>query len=213
MRIFGVVLAGGTGQRMGGVDKAFLPLAGRSLILHVLDRFEPQVERLAISANGDPARFAAFGLKVLPDAEILGPLAGILAAMAWASEQGADAVVSAPVDGPFLPPDLVPRLCLASDHGKIAVAQCGGIRGGSGLGASICPDARTPWARTGVAADIGANGPGRFDFGRRIQAGRAPKDRSMAARNRARYDPTPRHLGARGGHGRSWLGAAWRADP
>ncbi len=126
MRIFGVVLAGGTGQRMGGVDKAFVPLAGRSLILHVLDRFEPQVERLAISANGDPTRFAAFGLKVLPDEEILGPLAGILAAIVWALEQGADAVVSAPVDGPFLPPDLVPRLCLASDRGEIAFAQSGG---------------------------------------------------------------------------------------
>ncbi len=126
MRIFGVVLAGGKGRRMGGVDKAFVPLAGRSLIFHVLDRFEPQVERVAISANGDATRFAAFGLRVLPDEEALGPLAGILAAVAWAAEHGADAVVSVAVDGPFLPPDLVPRLCLASDHGEIAFAQSKG---------------------------------------------------------------------------------------
>lgn len=110
---------------MGGVDKAFVPLAGRSLMLHVLDRFEPQVERLAISANCDAARFAAFGLKVLPDAAILGPLAGILAALAWAADQGADAVVSVAVDSPFLPPDLVPRLHLAGDGGQIAYAQIG----------------------------------------------------------------------------------------
>lgn len=125
MRIFGVVLAGGGGRRMGGADKAFVPLAGRGLLLHVVDRFEPQVERLAISANGDATRFAAFGLTVLPDAAVLGPLAGVLAALNWATDQGADAVVSVAVDSPFLPPDLVPRLCLAAENGHVAYAQTG----------------------------------------------------------------------------------------
>ena len=64
MRIFGVILAGGGARRMGGVDKAGLMLGGESLIARCIARLEPQVERLAISANGDPARFG-FGLPVL----------------------------------------------------------------------------------------------------------------------------------------------------
>lgn len=123
MRIFGVILAGGAGRRMGGADKALLPLAGRPLIAHVIDRLEPQVERLAISANGDPARLAFAGLPVLPDAVSQGPLSGVLAALDWA--EGADAVVSVSVDTPFLPGDLVPRLWLAGGGG-LAVAVCGG---------------------------------------------------------------------------------------
>jgi molybdenum cofactor guanylyltransferase len=125
MRIFGVILAGGTGRRMGGADKAALRLAGQSLIRRAADRIEPQVERLAISANGDPARFAELRLPVLPDATALGPLAGILAAIEWASPQGATAIVSAAVDTPFFPADLVPRLLLAAETGAtpIALAQ------------------------------------------------------------------------------------------
>lgn len=122
MRIFGVILAGGAGRRMGGVDKALLPFAGTSLITHVLARLEPQVERLAISANGDPQRFAAFGVPVLPDDSPLGPLAGILAALQWAAPLGATAVLSAPVDGPFLPGDLAPRLCLAAEGSATGLA-------------------------------------------------------------------------------------------
>ena len=128
MRIFGVILAGGQGQRMGGVDKALLPLAGSPLLSHVIARLEPQVERLALSANGDAARFARFGLPVLPDAGGAGPLAGVLAALRWATPLGATAVVSVPVDGPFLPGDLCPRLCLAAESAAegLAVAQAGG---------------------------------------------------------------------------------------
>ena len=66
MRIFGVILAGGTGRRMGGVDKALLGLNGTTMVQHVQDRFEPQVERLAISANGDATRLAFTGLPILP---------------------------------------------------------------------------------------------------------------------------------------------------
>jgi molybdopterin-guanine dinucleotide biosynthesis protein A len=128
MRIFGVILAGGQGQRMGGVDKALVPLAGAPLLAHVIARLEPQVERLALSANGDAARFARFGLPVLPDGPGAGPLAGVLAALRWAAPLGATAILSAPVDGPFLPGDLCPRLCLAAESAPegLAVAQAGG---------------------------------------------------------------------------------------
>lgn len=126
MRIFGIILAGGLGRRMGGgADKALLPLAGRPLVSHVQDRLEPQVERLALSANGPAARLAFTGLPVLPDAQPQGPLSGVLSALDWAAEAGAEAVVSASVDTPFLPGDLVPRLWLAG-NGGLAVADCGG---------------------------------------------------------------------------------------
>ena len=69
MKIVGLVLAGGQGRRLGGADKALLPLGTRPLIHHVLARLSPQVADVAISANGDPARFVAFGCAVLPDAE------------------------------------------------------------------------------------------------------------------------------------------------
>ena len=124
MRIFGIILAGGQGRRMGA-DKALLPLAGRPLLAHVRDRLEPQVEALAISANGDPARLARFGLPVLADDQPLGPLSGILAGLRWAAAQGADALVSAPVDAPFLPGDLTPRLILAADGPRLAIARAG----------------------------------------------------------------------------------------
>lgn len=128
MRIFGVILGGGRGQRMGGQDKALLPLAGAPLLAHVIARLGPQVERLALSANGDAARFDRFGLPVLPDSLGAGPLAGVLAALHWAAPLGATAVLSAPVDGPFLPGDLCPRLCLAAESTPtgLAVAQAGG---------------------------------------------------------------------------------------
>ena len=124
MRIFGAILAGGQGRRMGGADKALLPLAGRPLIAHAIDRLEPQVERLSISANGDPARLARFGLPVLPDTSASqGPLSGILAALDWAAPLGATHLVTAPTDAPFLPPDLTPRLLLA---GNLSLARSAG---------------------------------------------------------------------------------------
>ena len=125
MRIFGVILAGGEGRRMGGADKALLVLAGETLIARAVARLEPQVERLAISANGNPARFAALGLPVLPDADRRGPLSGLLSGLIWAADHGAVALVTAPVDCPFLPPDLVPRLWLAG-NGGVAMATSGG---------------------------------------------------------------------------------------
>jgi molybdenum cofactor guanylyltransferase len=126
MRVFGVILAGGQARRMAGADKAFKMLSGRPLIRHAFERLSPQVEDLAISANGDPARFGDFGCPVLPDAISVGPLSGILAALQWAAGQGATAVVSAPVDAPFLPGDLVPQLLLAGGGG-LAIATADGL--------------------------------------------------------------------------------------
>lgn len=122
MRIFGVILAGGEGRRMGGVDKALVPFRGRPLVDHVTDRLEPQVERLAIAANGDPARFS---LPVLHDEEAVGPLSGVLSGLRWARDAGADAIVTCAVDMPFLAADLVPMLCwhwpapAVADSGKM----------------------------------------------------------------------------------------------
>ena len=128
MRIFGVILAGGAALRMGGQDKALLRLGGQSLLAHVRDRLSPQVDRLAISANGDAARFGV-GVPVLADDSSQGPLSGILAALDWAAPLGATAVVSVAVDTPFLPADLVPQLCLAAERsaGGVAVAASGGV--------------------------------------------------------------------------------------
>lgn len=100
---------------MGGADKAFLPLAGRPLIAHVLDRLEPQVERVLISANGEAARFDRFNCPVVADAAPQGPLSGVLAALNAAAGMGATHVVSTPCDTPFLPGDLVPQLLLAAE--------------------------------------------------------------------------------------------------
>ena len=63
----GVILAGGQASRMGGGDKTLRPLAGRRVIDHVLERLRPQVPQMALNANGDPARFAAFELPVIAD--------------------------------------------------------------------------------------------------------------------------------------------------
>lgn len=115
--IAGVILAGGQGRRMGGVDKALLDLHGRPLLAHVIDRFAPQVGALLLSANGDPARFAAFGLEVVADpfTEPTGPLAGVAAAMARLDEIGSDAafLATVAVDTPLVPRDLVARLAVA----------------------------------------------------------------------------------------------------
>ena len=100
---------------MGGVDKALIQCAGRSLLAHVLDRLTPQVAQVAISAAGDPARFSPFGLPVLADPPPggQGPLSGVLAGMIWAAALRARHLAVVPVDGPFLPHDLVARLGLA----------------------------------------------------------------------------------------------------
>ncbi|MFG6560894.1 MULTISPECIES: molybdenum cofactor guanylyltransferase MobA [unclassified Sulfitobacter] len=113
----GVILAGGQATRMGGGDKGLLPLGQGTLLSSVIDRLEPQVAGLALNANGDAARFADLGLPVLADSieGFAGPLAGVLAGLDWAAEQGAESIVTAAADTPFFPCDLVPRLLLAAD--------------------------------------------------------------------------------------------------
>ncbi|MCA0405202.1 MAG: molybdenum cofactor guanylyltransferase [Proteobacteria bacterium] len=126
--IAAVVLAGGLARRMGGADKALLPLAGRPLLSHVLAALGSPPRPCAISANGDPARFAAFGLPVLADSDDTrpGPLAGIATGLRWARAQGAQALVSAAVDTPILPGDLLERLRGASSGMHLTHARAGG---------------------------------------------------------------------------------------
>ncbi|MBW6506296.1 MAG: molybdenum cofactor guanylyltransferase MobA [Rhodobacteraceae bacterium] len=123
----GVILAGGRARRMGGGDKGFCHVAGQPIIDHVIARLAPQVAALAINANGDAARFASYGLPVLPDSlpDHPGPLAGVLAGLDWAATQGFGAVVTAPADTPFFPADLVERLRAAA--GPTGIAICVGI--------------------------------------------------------------------------------------
>lgn len=112
--ILGVLLAGGLARRMGGGDKPLRNVGGRSILQRVIDRLAPQCAALVINANGDPARFAEYGLPVVADdvPGFAGPLAGILAALdlAAASSPRATHVVSVAADCPFLPRDLVARL-------------------------------------------------------------------------------------------------------
>ncbi|MBZ9993646.1 molybdenum cofactor guanylyltransferase MobA [Mesorhizobium sp. BH1-1-4] len=129
--IAGIILAGGQSSRMGGGDKSLLPLGGGCVLDEVLSRFGPQLDILALNANGDPARFARFGLPVLADTVegFAGPLAGILAGLEWAAAgTPCKAIVTAAGDTPFLPLDLVDRLVAAADEspGSIAVAFSAG---------------------------------------------------------------------------------------
>lgn len=115
--LLGVVLAGGLATRMGGGDKTLKPLGGRPILAHVVERLRPQVVAMALNANGDPARFAAFGLPVVADADDdrAGPLAGVLAGLDWAAGRGASAIVTVAGDTPFFPADLAARLLDAAE--------------------------------------------------------------------------------------------------
>ncbi|MEQ8401268.1 MAG: molybdenum cofactor guanylyltransferase MobA [Roseitalea porphyridii] len=129
----GVVLAGGQSRRMGGVDKALVELAGRPLIAHVAGRLAPQVDAVAINANGDPARFEDTALPVFADtvADHAGPLAGVLAAMDHAAQHHPSVahIVTAATDTPFFPEDLVARLsAAATTSNTIAMATSDGHR-------------------------------------------------------------------------------------
>ena len=127
-KIPGVLLAGGLARRMGGGDKPMRTIGGRTILQRVIARLAPQCDGLILNANGDPARFAAFGLPVIPDsvADFPGPLAGILAGLDWAATNRPDVqwILSAAADCPFLPRDLVARLDAArkQQNAELAVA-------------------------------------------------------------------------------------------
>jgi molybdopterin-guanine dinucleotide biosynthesis protein A len=129
-RVAGVLLAGGLSRRMGGGDKTLKPLGGRPVLAHVIDRVRPQVAALALNANGDPARFAEYGLPVVADTVegFAGPLAGVLAGLDWAARAAPECrwLLSAPTDAPFLPQDLAERLVAASARAEVVVAASGG---------------------------------------------------------------------------------------
>ena len=122
--VTGIVLAGGMGRRMGGVDKGLVELDGKSMVAHVLARLAPQVGSLLINANQNPDRYATFGYPVVADAVggFAGPLAGLHAGM---SASTTPFVVTVPCDSPFLPTDLVARLAAAMVQGnaQLAVAK------------------------------------------------------------------------------------------
>ncbi|MBK4218049.1 molybdenum cofactor guanylyltransferase MobA [Paracoccus caeni] len=123
-RLPAIILAGGLATRMGGGDKPLLPLAGRPMLAGIIDRIAAQSDPVALNANGDPQRFAEYGLPVLPDGlpGFPGPLAGILAGMDWAAGIGAEAVVSVAGDTPFFPVDLVARLRDAAGPSGLVLA-------------------------------------------------------------------------------------------
>jgi molybdopterin-guanine dinucleotide biosynthesis protein A len=124
--ITGVILAGGQGRRMGGVDKGLQPLRGRPMVAWVIERFAPQVDEVLVNANQNLERYAAFGHRLIPDAiqGYAGPLAGLHRGLTEAQHE---LVATVPCDSPFLPPDLVARLnaALERERAEIAVARTG----------------------------------------------------------------------------------------
>ncbi len=128
----GVLLAGGLARRMGGGDKPMRSIAGRTILERTIARLSSQCDGLILNANGDPARFAAYGLPVIANsvADFPGPLAGILAGLDWVAAHRPDVtwMLSAAADCPFLPRDLVARLHRArsEQNAQLAVAASGG---------------------------------------------------------------------------------------
>jgi molybdenum cofactor guanylyltransferase len=123
----GVILAGGSGKRMGVADKALVKVGDKTMLQRVIERLKPQVERLVLSANGDPSRFTAFNVPIVPDAvPAVGPLAGLLAGMRWSEKNLPEArfVASVAADMPFIPLDLVAQLSegCGRDENTVALA-------------------------------------------------------------------------------------------
>ncbi|MBF0294659.1 MAG: molybdenum cofactor guanylyltransferase [Magnetococcales bacterium] len=150
MRVTGVVLAGGLSRRMHGREKAFLPFGEGVLLDRTLARFAAQVERVVLSANGDPSRFVRFGAQVIPDPRPghPGPLAGVEAAFL---ATGADWLLSVPVDLPFLPMDLGAQLGAWADRDN---PQPVVAASGSRLHPVVClwPRVVLPWIQNALDA-------------------------------------------------------------
>ncbi len=125
-KVTGILLAGGQGRRMGGVDKGLQLLRGKPMAQHVIERFAPQVDELLINANQNIEQYQGLGYRVIPDAigGFVGPLAGLHRGL---SEAAHPLVVTAPCDSPFLPLDLVAKLhtALEQQNAELAVARTG----------------------------------------------------------------------------------------
>jgi molybdenum cofactor guanylyltransferase len=123
MKITGIVLAGGQGRRMGNVDKGLVPLHGKPMVAHVLQRIAPQVDEILLNANQNLEQYAGFGHPVISDSltGYAGPLAGLQAGLSAAQHE---LVATVPCDSPFLPLDLIARLHMAlqRNHAQLAVA-------------------------------------------------------------------------------------------
>ncbi len=122
--VTGIVLAGGQGRRMGGVDKGLQLLHGRPMVAAVLARLAPQVDEILVNANQNLAAYEAFGHRVVPDAigGFAGPLAGLHAGLGAARHALA---LTVPCDSPFLPADLFSRLFEEMRENDLAVAKTG----------------------------------------------------------------------------------------
>ncbi len=122
--VSGIVLAGGQGRRMGGVDKGLQPLRGKPMVVWALERLAPQVDEIIVNANQNLETYARFGHRVVADAigGYAGPLAGLHAGLTAANNPLA---VTVPCDSPFLPFDLVARLREALGDNELAVAKTG----------------------------------------------------------------------------------------
>src|SRR5512138_3758282 len=122
--VSGIILAGGLGRRMGGVDKGLQLLRGRPMVAHVLERLAPQVDDIVINANQNLERYGAFGARVVADeiGGFAGPLAGLHAGLKFIRQPLA---VTVPCDSPFLPSDLVARLKDQLNENDLAVAKTG----------------------------------------------------------------------------------------
>ncbi len=121
MQISAIILAGGLGTRMGGVDKGLLRLQNKVLISHVIDRLTLQVNEVIINANRSLQQYQSFGLKIVQDEtdEFLGPLSGFLLGLKHAQY---DLVLTVPCDSPLLPSDLATRLYNALEQSSADIA-------------------------------------------------------------------------------------------
>lgn len=126
MTVTGLILAGGRGSRMGGVDKGLQFFRGKPMVAQVIERLAPQVDKLAINANQNLDTYCNFGLPVWPDRmqDFPGPLAGLQTGLVHCDTPY---LVTAPCDSPFLPMDLVARLrdALETEDADIAYAATG----------------------------------------------------------------------------------------
>ncbi|TCP96234.1 molybdenum cofactor guanylyltransferase [Cricetibacter osteomyelitidis] len=119
--ISAVILAGGQGKRMGGVDKGLQLLQNRQLFQHVLQRLQPQINNITINANRNQAVYAQSGLPVFSDelADFQGPLSGMLSGLKQADT---DFVLFVPCDCPLLPLNLLEKLQSAVSSNKVLAA-------------------------------------------------------------------------------------------